>query len=155
MKRILLPLTVIYAIVLTAYVGANLQDPSSTSASAQGATADKAKTFKSPGGTTLRVLVDAQSLGGSEVEVAELTFSANSDSNDHRHGVTETFYLLEGELEQVINGKPVKLTPGASVSVRATDTVRHKSGPKGAKVLVIWAPGGEIERVTSRWKSAQ
>jgi hypothetical protein len=29
--------------------------------------------------------------------------------------------------------------------------VRHRSGPKGAKVLVIWAPGGEIERVAGRW----
>jgi quercetin dioxygenase-like cupin family protein len=150
-KRMLLSLTLIYAVVLSVYVGAALQ--TSSSALAQAATADKGKTFKSPGGTILRVLVDGQSLGGSEVEVAELTFPANSDSNDHRHGVTETFYLLEGELEQVVNGKPVKLTPGASVSVRASDTVRHKSGPNGAKVLVIWAPGGEIDRVTAKWKS--
>lgn len=144
MKRILLPLTLCYALVLTAYVGATLQSP-----------APAGKIFKSPTGVTLRVLVDAQSLGGSEVEVAELVFPANSDSNDHRHGVSETFYVLEGELEQGINGKPVKLTPGMSVSVRSTDTVRHKSGPAGAKVLAIWAPGGEIDRVTTRWKAAQ
>src|ERR1043165_6211648 len=48
------------------------------------------RVLKSPGGTELRVLVDAQSLGGSEVEVAELTFQPNSDSGDHPHGVTET-----------------------------------------------------------------
>ena len=36
-------------------------------------------------------------------------------------------------------------------SPRPTDEVRHRSGPKGAKVLVIWAPGGEIERVAGRW----
>jgi hypothetical protein len=36
-------------------------------------------------------------------------------------------------------------------SIRSTDQVRHKSGPKGAKVLVIWAPGGEIARVTAKW----
>ncbi len=111
------------------------------------------KVFTSPGGTELRVLVDAASLGGSEVEIAELTFAANSDSGDHRHAVTETFYVLEGDLEQIINGKPVKLGPGMVASIRATDTVRHKSGPKGAKVLVVWAPGGEIARVTARWKS--
>jgi quercetin dioxygenase-like cupin family protein len=110
------------------------------------------KTFMSPGGTQLRVLVDAASLGGTEVEMAELTFAANSDSGDHRHAVTETFYVLEGELEQVINDKPVKLGPGMVASIRATDTVRHKSGPNGAKVLVVWAPGGEIARVTARWK---
>ena len=111
-----------------------------------------AKTFVSPGGTQLRVLVDSASLGGSEVEVAELTFAPNSDSGDHRHAVTETFYVLEGEMEQVINDKPVKLGPGMVASIRSTDQVRHKTGPKGAKVLVIWAPGGEIARVTAKWK---
>jgi len=46
------------------------------------------RVFMSPGGTALRVLVDAKSLGGNEVEVVELTFTANSDSGDHRHAVT-------------------------------------------------------------------
>jgi quercetin dioxygenase-like cupin family protein len=110
------------------------------------------KTFVSPGGAQLKVLVDAASLGGTEVEVAELTLAPNSDSGDHRHAVTETFYLLEGDMEQVINGKPVKLTPGTVASIRSTDQVRHKAGPKGAKVLVIWAPGGEVARVTAKWK---
>ena len=109
-------------------------------------------TFVSPGGAQLKVLVDAASLGGTEVEVAELTLVPNSDSGDHRHAVTETFYLLEGDMEQVINGKPVKLTPGTVASIRSTDQVRHKAGPKGAKVLVIWAPGGEVARVTAKWK---
>jgi hypothetical protein len=32
------------------------------------------------------------------------------------------------------------------------DFAKHLSpGPKGARVLVIWAPGGEIERVAGRW----
>jgi quercetin dioxygenase-like cupin family protein len=120
-------------------------------ASTQAQTAGK--TFVSPGGTQLRVVVDAGVLNGSEVEVAELTFPANSDSGDHRHAVTETFYLLEGEFEQVVNGKPVRLTPGMAVSIRSTDQVRHKSGPKGARVLAIWAPGGEIGRITAKWKA--
>ncbi|HVQ32065.1 MAG TPA: cupin domain-containing protein [Vicinamibacteria bacterium] len=107
----------------------------------------------SPSGTELRVLVDAKSLGGGEVEVVELTFKPNSDSGAHHHAVTETFYVLEGEMEQVINGKPVRLGPGMVASIRSTDQVRHRSGPNGAKVLVIWAPGGEIERVASRWKA--
>ena len=99
------------------------------------------------------MLVDAQSLGGAEVEVAELTLAANSDSGGHHHGVTETFYVLEGEMEQVINGKPVKLGPGMVASIRSTDEVRHRAGPKGVKVLVIWAPGGEIARVAARWNA--
>ena len=112
-----------------------------------------AKVFTSPTGAQLKVLVDAAALGGTEVEVAELTLMPNSDSGDHQHGVTETFYVLEGDMQQVINGKPVSLTPGMAASIRATDHVQHKAGPKGAKVLVVWAPGGEIARVTSRWKA--
>lgn len=144
MRRLLLSATVLYALGLTAYVAADLQGPAAAG-----------KVFQSPSGTKMRVLVDEQNLRGTEVEVAELTFPANSDSNDHRHGVTETMYVVEGELEQVINGSSVKLTPGQAASLRATDTVRHKTGAAGAKVLVIWAPGGEIARVTARWKASQ
>ena len=111
------------------------------------------KTFTSPGGAQLRVLVDASSLGGSEVEIGELTFKASSESAEHQHGVTETFYVLEGELTQVVNGRPVRLKPGMVTSIRPTDHVIHRAGPNGAKALVIWAPGGEIARVTARWKS--
>ena len=115
-------------------------------------TSPQGRVYKTEG-AELRVLVDAQSLGGGEVEVAELTLAANSDSGDHHHGVTETFYVLEGEMEQVINGKAVKLGPGMVASIRSTDQVRHRAGPKGVKVLVIWAPGGEIARVAARWKT--
>jgi quercetin dioxygenase-like cupin family protein len=112
-----------------------------------------AKEYQSPGGTKLRVLVDESSLKGPEVEVAELTFAPNSDSGDHKHGVTETFYVLEGELEHVVNGQSITLTPGMAGSVRPPADVRHKTGPAGARALVIWAPGGEIARVTARWRA--
>jgi len=121
---------------------------------AQPATSGPAsRTFVSPSGVQMKVITDDKDLKGTEVEIAELTFPPNSDSGDHRHAVTETFYVLEGDLEQVVNGTPEKLTPGKAVSIRSTDQVRHKSGPKGAKVLVVWAPGGEIARVAARWKA--
>jgi N-acyl-D-amino-acid deacylase len=111
------------------------------------------RAFVSPSGTRMRVLADQTDVRGDEVEIVELTFPPKSDSGDHRHAVTETFYVLEGEMEQVINGTPVKLASGMSATIRSTDQVRHKSGPNGAKVLVIWAPGGEIARVTARWRA--
>jgi N-acyl-D-amino-acid deacylase len=110
------------------------------------------RAFVSAGGTEMRVLADETDVRGNEVEIVELTFPANSDSGDHRHAVTETFYVLEGAMEQVINGTPVQLSPGMSATIRSTDQVRHRSGPSGARVLVVWAPGGEIARVTARWK---
>jgi len=123
--------------------------PSSTAR--QAVAASKPRTFVSPSGVRLRVLADESDVRGSEVEIVELVFPANSDSGDHRHAVTETFYVLEGKMEQVINGTPVVLTTGMSATIRSTDQVRHKSGPDGARVLVVWAPGGEIARVTARW----
>jgi quercetin dioxygenase-like cupin family protein len=112
----------------------------------------QARSFVSPTGVKMKVISDEKDVRGNEVEIVELTFPPNSDSGDHRHAVTETFYLLEGEFEQVVNGTSVKLAAGQAVSIRSTDQVRHKSGPNGARVLVVWAPGGEIARVTARWK---
>jgi quercetin dioxygenase-like cupin family protein len=119
--------------------------------SQQPATADRV--YQSPAGTKLKVLVDEKDLKGTEVEIAELTFAPNADSGDHQHDVTETFYVLEGELEHVVDGKSLKLTPGMTGSVRPPAMVRHKTGPAGARALVIWAPGGEIARVTARWRA--
>jgi hypothetical protein len=47
----------------------------------------------------------------------------------------------------------VKLSPGMVGTVRPPAQVRHKTGASGAKTLVIWVPGGEIARVTSRWRA--
>ena len=76
----------------------------------------------------LRVLLDQQALGGGEVEVGELTFPPNSDTSDHQHGVSESFYVLEGELDHVVNSTSVKLSAGMVGSVRPPDVVRHRTG---------------------------
>jgi quercetin dioxygenase-like cupin family protein len=110
------------------------------------------KTYASPGGTVLRPLTDPKMYGGAEVDVGELTFAPNTDSGDHVHGAIETFYVLEGELEHVVNGKSLFLKPGMVGTVRPPDKVRHKTGAAGAKAVVIWAPGGEMARLASRWK---
>lgn len=85
--------------------------------------------------------------------MGELTFPPNSDSGEHVHGVTETFYVLEGEFEHVVDGKSTILRPGMVGSVRPPAKVRHKTGAMGAKVLVIWAPGGEMARLAARWRA--
>jgi len=35
--------------------------------------------------------------------------------------------------------------------VKPPDKIRHKTGPAGAKVLVMWVPGAEANRIVSRW----
>jgi quercetin dioxygenase-like cupin family protein len=111
----------------------------------------QAPTYKAPGGTTLRLLLDERNVGA-DAAVGEMMFPANSDSGDHQHGALEMFYVLSGEYEHVVNGRSYVLKPGMTGYVRPPDTVRHKAGPAGAKVLVIWVPGAEeAKRLTSRW----
>lgn len=110
-------------------------------------------TFVSPRGTKLKVLLAEPNLGSREVEVGEMTFAPGTDSGEHAHGVTEIFYVLSGELEHVVNGRSQILTPGMIGFVRPPDKVRHKTGPGGpTKALVIWAPGGEVARITGTWR---
>jgi quercetin dioxygenase-like cupin family protein len=117
------------------------------------AASQESANFVSPGGTKLRVLLDQARLGGSELEIGEITFAPGADSGDHAHGATEVFYVLSGELEHVVNGKSVILRPGMLGFVRPPDQVRHKVGSAGpTRALVIWAPGGEAARVTAKWK---
>ncbi len=110
--------------------------------------------YRSPSGTTLRLMLDETNLGA-EASLGELTFPANSDSGDHTHGAIEMFYVVSGELEHVVNGRSQRLTPGMAGFVKPPDQVRHKTGPAGAKVVVVWVPGDEGRRVASRWKPVE
>jgi len=111
-------------------------------------------TYKSTtSGTTLRMLLDEDNLGGAEVEIGEITFPPGADSGDHPHGSTEIFYVLSGELEHIVNGKSYVLKPGMLGFVRPPDRVNHRVGSNGpAKALVIWAPGGEAGRIVGNWE---
>jgi quercetin dioxygenase-like cupin family protein len=122
----------------------------SCTATAAVAQSDKPVTYRSPGGTTLKLLLDDSNVGP-EATVGELNFQPNTDSGDHKHGSIEMFYVLSGELEHVVNGKSQILKPGMAGYVRPPDTIRHKTGPAGAKVIVIWVPGEEAKRIIARW----
>jgi quercetin dioxygenase-like cupin family protein len=121
----------------------------STSAMAQAS--KQGVTYRSPNGSTLRLLLDSSNVG-SQVSVGELTFPPNTDSGDHTHGAIEMFYVLSGELEHIVNGKSEILTAGMTGYVKPPDRIRHKTGPAGAKVVVIWVPGDEAGKIAARWK---
>ncbi|MBS1820169.1 MAG: cupin domain-containing protein [Acidobacteria bacterium] len=108
-------------------------------------------TYRAPSGTTLRLMLDETNLG-SEVSLGEMVFPPNQDSGEHAHDAIEIFYVVSGELEHVVNGRSQILKPGMSGFVRPPDKVRHKTGPAGAKVVVVWSPGIEGRRVASRWQ---
>ena len=118
-----------------------------TAAAQSGKTGDA---YRSPGGATLRLLLDDSNVGP-EVSVGDLTFPPNADSGDHTHGAIEMFYVLSGELEHVVNGTSYVLKPGMTGYVRPPDRIRHKTGAAGAKVIVVWVPGDEAKKIAARW----
>ena len=107
--------------------------------------------YRAPSGVTLRLMIDETNLGA-EASVGELTFPANSDSGDHAHGAIEMFYVVSRRARA--RGQRQEPDPQAGMTgyVKPPDQVRHKTGPAGAKVVVIWVPGEEGRRVASRWK---
>lgn len=108
------------------------------------------RTLVSPqSGLTIRMLVEASNLGSGEVEVGEITFPAGSlPPRGHTHGAIEIFYVLSGTLVHVVNGEEHRLEPGMVGVVKPGDEVIHRvPGAEPVRALVIWAPGGEAERL--------
>lgn len=100
---------------------------------------------------SIKVLVEASNLGSGEVEIGEITFPAGSEPrNGHAHTSIEIFYILSGELDHIVNGESHLLGPGMVGIVRPGDDVIHRvpSATEPVRALVIWAPGGEVERLS-------
>lgn len=99
-------------------------------------------------GELWKILLDKSNLGGNELELAELTLPAGTVVASHTHQSLEVIYVLSGTFGHEVNGHYYLLKPGMVGVVRPGDHVRHIV-PKGAdaKVLLIWAPGGEANRV--------
>ncbi|HEX7937683.1 MAG TPA: cupin domain-containing protein [Gemmatimonadaceae bacterium] len=103
------------------------------------------------GATAVKVLIDSATLGGSEMELARLTFPPANPAmppRAHTHAHVEVLYVLSGELDHVVNGVSHVLKPGMAGIVRPGDQVTHKVlSSDSARVLVIWAPGSELARL--------
>ncbi len=100
----------------------------------------------------IKVLVEQSNLGTSELEIGEIFLPAGLNSAVHSHGAIEIFYVLSGQLEHVVNGNSHLLKPGMIGIVRPEDTVSHKvPDDEDCRALVIWAPGGEIERIKKNY----
>lgn len=100
------------------------------------------------GGNRWKLLLDKSNLGGDELEAVELTMPAGLKVASHTHKSIEVIYVLSGVYGHEVNGKLYLLKPGMIGIVRPGDHVRHlvpKSGP--AKVLILWTPAGEAERL--------
>lgn len=106
------------------------------------------------GGEHWKLLLDASNLGGTELDMAELTLPAGEEVGSHHHGAVEIFYVLSGTLGHEVNGELHRLTPGMVGVVRPEDAVRHLVPKQGdVRMLVIWAPSGEAQKFFGRAKT--
>jgi quercetin dioxygenase-like cupin family protein len=104
-------------------------------------------------GSEWKLLLNESNLGGKELEMVEVTLAPGTTVGSHTHGSLEIIYVLSGTYDHEVNGKLYELTAGMVGIVRPGDHVRHlvpKAGP--AKLLIMWAPGGEAARVLRQAK---
>jgi len=144
---------------MRAFIALALLTCASATATAQDSTYRRSssgtRVLENDTGTSIKILVENTVLAGTGVEVAEATMpvGAGSGPASHRHGSTEIIYVLSGELDHVVNGEAHRLTAGMVGIVKPSDTVIHRVvGQSPVKVLLIWAPGGEVERLAQRFR---
>jgi quercetin dioxygenase-like cupin family protein len=122
-----------------------------TSIALQGQAPKPGPLLTDPARGDLRMLLDKAALGSGEVSIGERTYRADYTSTEHVHQGIEILYVLEGEFHHEINGRTYVLQPGMIGVVKVGDKVRHKTGPRPVKLLMIWAPGEEGTRVAEGW----
>jgi len=93
----------------------------------------------------IKILIEESNLGSQGAEVAEIWFPPGYEGTSHPHEL-EIIYVVEGELDHIVNGESHILKPGMTGVVRERDRVVHKThSPDGVKTLVIWPLGKEVE----------
>jgi len=140
----------VVVLLVCASITASAQDSTSYRRSSSGT-----RILENDAGTSIKILVENSVLAGTGVEVAEATLPVGGGAGpaSHRHGSTEIIYVLSGELDHVVNGETHRLTAGMVGIVKPADTVIHRVvGQSPVKVLLIWAPGGEVERLAQRFR---
>ena len=96
----------------------------------------------------IKVLIEENNLGSKGAEIAEIWFPPGFEGQSHPHEL-EIIYVVEGELDHIVNGESHILKPGMTGVVRARDRVVHKThSPEGVRTLVIWPLGGEVAGFT-------
>ena len=92
----------------------------------------------------IKVLIEESNLGSQGAEIAEIWFPPGYQGSPHPHEL-EIIYVLEGELDHIVNDESHILKPGMIGVVRARDRVVHRThSPEGVRTLVVWPLGNEV-----------
>ena len=83
----------------------------------------------------IKVLIEESNLGSKGAEIAEIWFPPGYEGSSHPHEL-EIIYVVEGELDHIVNGESHILKPGMTGVVRERDRVVHKThSPDGVRTL--------------------
>jgi quercetin dioxygenase-like cupin family protein len=104
---------------------------------------------------SLKLLLGHTQLGVDTLAMGERSYPPNYASAEHTHESLEVLYVLEGSYRHVINGQTRELEPGMVAFVKPGDKVQHKTGSAPARLLMIWAPGGEGEKLAEGFTQPQ
>ena len=92
----------------------------------------------------IKVLIEESNLGSEGAEIAEIYFPPGYQGEPHPHEL-EIIYVLEGELDHIVNGESHILKPGMIGVVRARDRVVHRTNSDtGVRTLIVWPLGKEV-----------
>jgi quercetin dioxygenase-like cupin family protein len=80
----------------------------------------------------------------SDLSLLEITLEPGADSGVHRHTrERETFYVLGGEIEFVLEGQDIQVGTGETVSIPVNARHRFRNtGTAQARALLLLNPGG-------------
>lgn len=97
-------------------------------------------------GTLVTLRADAAATGGA-FSLVEIAVAPGQRTPPHHHEDAESFYVLEGEVTFVLDGRPVTKGPGGFVHVPGgtTHAFRNASADT-SRMLGLNAPGGPHQR---------
>ncbi len=97
--------------------------------------------FTTKDGSTIRVLLDADSGGAANQSLAEAELQPGQATQRHYHAVTEELYvLLAGTAEMEIDGESRAVEPGDAVLIPPRAWHRIRAGDAPVRFLCCCAP---------------
>lgn len=94
-------------------------------------------------GEAVKILVSSEETGGASTTLTQVSPPGGGPPPHSHANEDETFYVLEGEYELLLNGNRRRLRPGdAAHAPRGSIHTFRNAGATEGKLLIITVPGG-------------
>ncbi len=110
-------------------------------------------------GLRLQLLLSFETIGSDGLEIAHLTLPggdgvtcANKPCQAHQHPVDEIMFVLQGQLEHVVEGDAQIIAPGMlAVAPRNRNVAHNVLSEEPLEVLIVWPATGEFDRLVRHY----